>query len=155
MDLMHRHFSHNMGTVSFWLNFCVIPIETRQYPKRLVASAWHLADNPRGLVVGFSGTNDNYRLLPLQVQQQLEVEPSLRVTNGKMLAMLLDNPEYDTLAPQVNVPHICKFFTDSQVDFLGGFNGGSLGPGSMDKQSHHAIDALRCMSRIFRTGCPG
>lgn len=50
---------------------------------------------------GFSGTNDNHRLLPLQVRQHLDVEPSLAATNGKMLAVLLANPQYDTLAPQV------------------------------------------------------
>jgi hypothetical protein len=46
-----------------------------------------------------AGTNDNYRLLPLQVRQQLQVEPGLHATNGKMLAMLLQAPFYDTLAP--------------------------------------------------------
>ena len=55
MELMHRHFSHNMAAVDFWLDFCVIPDETKQYPYRMVASAWQLADNPNGTVVGFSG----------------------------------------------------------------------------------------------------
>jgi hypothetical protein len=40
-----------------------------QYPERMQCSAWHLADNPRGRVAGFSGTRDNHRLLPLQVAQ--------------------------------------------------------------------------------------
>ena len=44
-----------------------------------------------------AGKNDNHRLLPLQVQQHLEVEDGLRGTNGMMLAVLLDNPRYDTL----------------------------------------------------------
>lgn len=52
-------------------------------------------------VMGFSGTNDNHRLLPLQVRQHLEVEQSLKATNGKLLALLLDNPRYDTLELQV------------------------------------------------------
>jgi hypothetical protein len=47
-----------------------------------------------------AGTNDNYRLLPLQVRQRLQVEPGLHATNGKMLAMLLQTPFYDTLAPK-------------------------------------------------------
>jgi hypothetical protein len=101
LELMHRHFSHNMAAVDFWLNSRVLPQETQQYPQRLVASAWHLADNPSGCVVGFSGTNDNHRLLPLQVKQHLEVEDSLRATNGKMLAVMLANREYGTLLPQV------------------------------------------------------
>ena len=55
MELLHRHFSHNMAAVDFWLDFCVFPDETRQFPSRMVASAWQLADNPKGTVVGFSG----------------------------------------------------------------------------------------------------
>jgi hypothetical protein len=106
MELMHRHFSHNMAAVDFWLNSRVLPQETQQYPQRLVASAWHLADNPSGCVVGFSGTNDNHRLLPLQVKQHLEVETTLRATNGKMLAVMLANREYGTLAPQVRLVRI-------------------------------------------------
>ncbi len=51
-----------------------------------------------------AGTNDNHRLLPLQVRQQLQVEPVLHATNGRMLAILLDNPQYDTLAvPEVRI----------------------------------------------------
>lgn len=139
---------------------CVFPEETRQFPHRLVATSWNLADNPCGRVVGFSGkleerrgldapelphdgtlkqsvhsntsahhnrhshhchaiprafhpavaaappataaagTNDNHRLLPLQVRQHLDVEPRLRDTNGKMLAVLLASPRYHTIATQ-------------------------------------------------------
>lgn len=62
-----------------------------------------LAPAPPSLqVVGFSGTNDNHRLLPLQVRQHLEVEQSLKATNGKMLALLLENPCYDTLEVKVS-----------------------------------------------------
>jgi hypothetical protein len=101
MELMHQHFSHNMAAVDFWLNSCVFPTETQQYPQRLVANAWNLADNQGGQVVGFSGTNDNHRLLPLQVRQHLKVdEATLRATNGKMLSIILDNPQYDTLAQE-------------------------------------------------------
>ena len=67
LELMHSLLSHNMATINFWLSYCVLGTETKQYPQRLSASAWHVADNTRGQVVGFSGTNDNHRLLPLQV----------------------------------------------------------------------------------------
>jgi hypothetical protein len=108
MEVMYRHFSHNMAAIDFWLNSCVFPCETQQYPQRLVANAWHLADNPGGRVVGFSGTNDNHRLLPLQVKQHLEVEDmALRATNGKMLGVMLANRQYDTLHPQVRLGHTC------------------------------------------------
>ncbi|PNH12760.1 hypothetical protein TSOC_000242, partial [Tetrabaena socialis] len=82
--LLHRYFSHNQAV----LNYCVFPSETRQFPQRLATSAWHLADNERGRVVGFSGTNDNHRLLPTQVRQAELAEPSLRGTNGKMLDVM-------------------------------------------------------------------
>ena len=114
MDAMWAYFSHNMEVVNFWLASCVLPTETKQYPSRLTATAWHLAErasNGRGLV-GFSGTNDNHWLLPSQVQQvQLYDAPDLQGTNGKMLDMLLRHARYDTLVlprddTQVRVPHV-------------------------------------------------
>jgi hypothetical protein len=84
---LHSVFSHNTATVNFWLNLIVFPAETSQYPQRLVASAWHLAAGQS--VVGFSGTNDNHRLLPLQVKQATLEEPLLKGTNGKMLHIML------------------------------------------------------------------
>lgn len=55
--------------------------------------AWHL--------LTCAGTNDNHRLLPLQVAQHLDVERGLQATNGKMLAVLLGCPRFDTLPAQV------------------------------------------------------
>lgn len=66
----HRLLSHNMGAVDFWLNTCVFPLEMQQFPQRLPSSSWHVAQNDGGQVVGFSGTVDNSRLLPLQVRWQ-------------------------------------------------------------------------------------
>lgn len=71
LKLMHSYLSHNMAVVNFWLYYCVLLKETGQYPKRLVATSWNLADNADGRVLGFSGTNDNHRLLPLQVTTKL------------------------------------------------------------------------------------
>jgi hypothetical protein len=84
---LYSAFSHNTATVNFWLRFVVFPAETNQYPQRLVANSWHLAEGSR--VVGFSGTNDNHRLLPLQVHQAQLEEPLLQATNGKMLDVIL------------------------------------------------------------------
>ena len=39
-DLLHRCFAFNMSTVDFWLNYCVLPSETQQYPKRMTANSW-------------------------------------------------------------------------------------------------------------------
>lgn len=94
MQLLHRYFAHNMATVNFWLNFCVLKDQTQQYPKSLIANSWHLADGPH--VVGFSGTNDNHRLLPRQVKQAMLRDSeggdnlqSLRITNGQMLECMI------------------------------------------------------------------
>ena len=91
LDLLVLVFSHNMAMIDFWLNYCVFPRDTKQFPQRMTANSWHVAENPRGgsAVVGFSGTNDNHRLLPLQVRQAELDEPSLRGTNGKMLSLVL------------------------------------------------------------------
>jgi len=57
-----------MLMIDFFLNFCVFPRDTRQFPQRLTANSWHIAENRDGAVVGFSGTKDTHRLLPLQVK---------------------------------------------------------------------------------------
>ena len=106
LQSLHLHFRSNFETVNFFLNHCVLPVETKQYPKRLVASAWHLEnriDAIGGQTVGFSGTNDNHRLLTLHVRQYIpsgadhasdldetrEVEADLLATNGRMLDLIL------------------------------------------------------------------
>lgn len=53
MAHMHQRLSYNMGAINFWLQSCVFKAETSQYPSRLKATAWHLAANARGAVVGF------------------------------------------------------------------------------------------------------
>lgn len=106
LGAMWSYFSHNMEVVNYWLATCVLPAETKQYPSRLAATAWHLAHNTSGNIAGFSGTNDNHRLLPLQVQQVgLAAAPQLQGTNGKMLDMLMREGRYDTL--QVQVRDLC------------------------------------------------
>ena len=113
MKRLWTYFSHNTEVINWWLNTCVLPCETQQYPKRLCTSSWHVAGNPCREIVGFSGTNDNHRLLPLQVHQhfpekgassQRSVAEELHATNGKMLATIIDNPRYDSLAVEKNYP---------------------------------------------------
>jgi hypothetical protein len=95
VDILHSQYGKNMCTVNFWLNNCVFPIETVQYPHKIVATPWDLANNPQGQCMGFSGTDDNRLLLPLQVHQhRVEDSQELRATNGMMLACILENPEY-------------------------------------------------------------
>jgi hypothetical protein len=121
MERLHDAFSHNMAAVDFWLRFCVLPAETRQFTQRLSASAWHLVtgapqvpassstngdgggdSNVASNCRGFSGTNDNQLLLPLGVKQaDVPGQPLLAATNGKMLDMLLRTASYATLARRV------------------------------------------------------
>jgi hypothetical protein len=99
---LHSTFGRNREMVNFWLANVVFPNETKQYPSRLVATPWHLVDarNPDGVCVGFSGTNDTKRLLPLPVRQhQVEGHPMLRGTNGRMMSLGLRNKEYIVLEP--------------------------------------------------------
>jgi hypothetical protein len=93
LHLLWEYYRLNFETINFWLDTCVLPTETQQHPQRLVTSAWHLMNNG-GHVVGFSGTNDNRRLLPLHVSQNLLADQTgaiareLRATNGKMLDLI-------------------------------------------------------------------
>lgn len=89
-------YRQNIRVVNFWLNVCVFPNEMQYYPQRLTATSWNLADNPTH-VVGFSGTNDNHRLLPRQVKQYFSdiessdsIWSSLIGTNGRMLETILE-----------------------------------------------------------------
>lgn len=98
-EIMHTIFSHNKATVNFWLNSCVFPRETMQFPQRLVANAFHLTQNRLHLeskvhqqcssIMGFSGTKDSHLLLPHHVQQDMPKEVSMLATDGKMIARLL------------------------------------------------------------------
>lgn len=96
--LVCKYFGSNMATINFWLSSCVFPVETMQFPHRLVATGWHLADNPSQAVVGFSGTKDAELLLPLQVKGGRVEEPELQAIDGKVLALLLENSTYEPIS---------------------------------------------------------
>ena len=102
LDTLYNCYQFNMFTINFWLNNCVFPSETMQYTHRLSSNAWHLANNKDGKVVGFSGTNDTPMLLPLQVAQKYL--PELSSTNGKMLSLIIKNPECICLPPNSEEP---------------------------------------------------
>ena len=90
-EVLLRCFSHNMAAINFWLLSCrVLAVETKQFPGKITANSWHIADNASQRVVGFSGTNDHHRLLPSQVHQaDLKEELELAGTNGRMLHYLI------------------------------------------------------------------
>ena len=130
---LYKYLSHNMGAVDFWLATCVFPADTQQYPGRLACNPWHLAHNCRGATVGFSGTKDNHRLLPLHVQQSepqydtaaaaalaggasrhgaqaaARAAAGLKSTDGKMLDRLLATRSYTSLevGAEVSPASVC------------------------------------------------
>ena len=67
--LLCTTFRRSLGLVLFWLEACVLPMETVQYPSRLKTTAWQLRPADGSACCGFSGTNDAHRLLPLHVAQ--------------------------------------------------------------------------------------
>ena len=79
---LYRKYKHNMGVVFFWLRIAVFPIETVVFPSRMAANSWDITDSYR--TIGFSGTKGNRILLPLLVEQ-VDIDDSLKATNGKML----------------------------------------------------------------------
>lgn len=90
-----------MAAVNYWLTAIVFPTEASQYSSKIMSSSWHLLGDPtdsedptKHINVGFSGTNDNYRLLPLLVAQS-EPEGALDIaaTNGQMLHLMLHASE--------------------------------------------------------------
>ena len=103
---------HNMDAVNFFLNNFVFPNHAKTFERKLVTSAWDIPlqslekslesqsecdfSSPKNkgfyeisnsLTTGFSGTNDNRTLLPLNIKQQDLKE--LSHTNAEVLAYLL------------------------------------------------------------------
>lgn len=99
-----------MTVVNYFLNHHVFPRHSRVFERKLVSSGWDIAtqassagdklltssinkanvgldDQATSLTVGFSGTNDNRTLLPLNVVQ--DDLPGLAHTNADVLTYLL------------------------------------------------------------------
>ena len=94
-DLLGRYYSKNPEVINYWLSYIALPRESQQYSHRMTANSWHLCSNSKKAPIGFSGTDDNKMLLPMQVEQTtIPGHPELIGTNGKMLALLLRNREY-------------------------------------------------------------
>ena len=92
-----------MAVINYFLNHHVFPRHSRVFERKLVSSGWDIAtqvssagDGPvagskvgrsTSLTVGFSGTNDNRTLLPLNVLQ--DDLPGLAHTNAEVLTYFL------------------------------------------------------------------
>lgn len=108
------HLSQQIPVINYFLNHHVFPRHSRVFERKLVSSGWDIATQAAGdealaiskesvqpesdnvkasvsgstsLTVGFSGTNDNKTLLPLNVLQ--DDLPGLAHTNADVLTYLL------------------------------------------------------------------
>lgn len=103
---LYKSFRSNFATISFWLKFCVFPVETMQYTLKLTASSWDLTNNTKILCRGFSGTDDNKLLLPLQVHQNLVEDDELLAANGKMIDLILQQAYVTLNVHETNTSHL-------------------------------------------------
>jgi hypothetical protein len=94
----------NTGVVDYYLNNFVFPRHAKQFQVKIQASGWDIPQfSPAGkavpsLTTGFSGTNDNRRILPLTIRQN--DLPSLAHTSAEVLTYLLQrrNQDYEVAA---------------------------------------------------------
>ena len=110
--LLLKAYGKNVDTIFYWLRNCMLGKETTVFPARLTSNANHIVRCPPSrstAAVGFSGTNDDHRLLPIQVHQLTLEEKSegdakikhamqmITATNGLMLHRLTASAEYQLL----------------------------------------------------------
>ncbi|UZP43159.1 hypothetical protein NXS19_010975 [Fusarium pseudograminearum] len=94
MEDLWKHMRFNTGIVNYFLNNFAFPQHAKQFGVKLQASGWDIpllsneASTSKTLTTGFSGTNDNKRLLPQTVKQ--DDLPSLVQTNAEVLSYLLE-----------------------------------------------------------------
>lgn len=81
-------------TIDYFLQTIIFPKQMRQFPKKLSASGWDLADVKSHPTTGFSGTVGSSPLLPLDVKH-LDL-PSQRHTDALVLDTLL-RPENEVV----------------------------------------------------------
>jgi len=86
-------FRRHMRVVKFYLFKLVLPIQAKQFPKKLLSTSSELCrssqlcENWKAVTRGFSGTDDQKLLLPPTIVQQNI--PELEMTNGLQIKNLL------------------------------------------------------------------
>ncbi|KAG8361093.1 hypothetical protein FVEN_g899 [Fusarium venenatum] len=94
MEDLWKHVRFDTNIINYFLNNFAFPAHAKQFGVKLQASGWDipLLSNDKGpstnLTTGFSGTNDNKRLLPQTIKQ--DDLPSLVQTNAEVLSYLLE-----------------------------------------------------------------
>lgn len=87
--ILYNAFRKNFRTVCFFLQECVLPTETMAFPQQMKATSWWLSDCKS--LVGFSGTDDSKRLLPLHVKQTQPDVAEILGTNGEMCCRIVES----------------------------------------------------------------
>lgn len=83
-------FSCNLAVINFFLSSVVFPEAVKQFPHKLCASAWDIAECKPHITTGFSGTNDNRYLLPTSISS---AEPLENITKSELILAYLLKPE--------------------------------------------------------------
>ncbi|CAF2919799.1 unnamed protein product [Rotaria sp. Silwood2] len=102
-------FRKNMLVINYFLNHFVFPQEAKQFPQKLISSAWDLSSDRRAkITTGFSGTNDTQLLLPIHIGQW--DLPKLVKTDAVVLNNLLrrENEFYRSLPISVTIKEILE-----------------------------------------------
>lgn len=107
---------YNMSVVNYFLDHFVFPYEAKQFPHKLVSSAWDFSSSARqNIITGFSGTNDTQLLLPVHVRQ-CDL-PELQKTDAIVLNNLLrpENENYYCLPLGATSDQILKEIVNTKL----------------------------------------
>ncbi|UJR11109.1 hypothetical protein I4U23_015291 [Adineta vaga] len=116
---LHQLFQllrYNMIVINYFLNHFVFPQEAKQFPHKLIASAWDLSSSVRTkMITGFSGTNDTQLLLPIHIQQrdlsQLQNTDAIVINN----LLQVENEKYRYLPVNITSEMILNEITNSEA----------------------------------------
>lgn len=88
------------SVIDYYLAYLVFPKEMKEFPHKLSASGWDIAEVKKHVTTGFSGTNDSRIVLPLSIEQ-LDLDEQ-RHTNALVLEHLLqpENQAAPMLTPR-------------------------------------------------------
>ncbi|OBS15064.1 hypothetical protein FPOA_14080 [Fusarium poae] len=89
------YIKYSKAAIGYYLCRMVFAKESREFPHKLSASGWDLGKQKQNPTTGFSGTNDSWYVLPLDMKQ-LDI-PEQKHTNALVLEYLLQ-PE-NAIAP--------------------------------------------------------
>lgn len=118
-DVLFPRLRLNKFVIDFFLSCVVFPKEGKEFPHKISTSAWDLpADRTYSLTTGFSGTNDNRLLLPVNIRQ--EDLDELKHTSAMVLSTLLrkENREYvcasDEMGQRLSVEQLLQLLVLKQ-----------------------------------------